>query len=224
MYFFPTVVIDDFLKDPFYIRDYALSLEYFKGVTYSGTRTENLFLTNEYLANQLCKKILVSCGLIGNTYKATAFFHLTGEEFGDQGWPHRDFDSFDPNDDTVFASVIYLSPDARGLKSGTSLFKYKTFENPYSYVKPMRESFASEKDNLIEKKACLKNYDETIRVGGAFNRVIAYDARKPHCGNEYFGSNKEEKRLTMIAFFTDITTNLPKSYTPITYADMMSDI
>lgn len=224
MYNFPTIVIDDFFKEPLYIRDYALSLDYYNGIQYSGTRSDNLFNINKHFAECVCNKLLMSCGIPATKFSAQVYFHLTGEEFGNHGWPHRDFDTFDTGD--TFASVTYLNPDVRGLNSGTSLYKLKDFSNLEflnTTVNEMRETFKNG-DNLDKRKEFVNKFDETVRVGGAFNRTIAYDARKFHCGNEYFGTTKEDKRLTMLIFFKNIITTLPYSLTPIAYTDMLNTL
>lgn len=219
MYFYPTIVIDEFFKDPLKIREYALSLDYGPGSNFSGERTDNIFNFNPGFAESVCKKILMSCGIPFLKYKAELHFHLTGTEFGDHGWPHADFDH---DDDTKFASVTYLNIEPEGLENGTSVFKVKNFANLSNNGHLMQESFTSRKDNYEERKKHFEHYEENIRVGGLFNRTIAYDSRRPHCGNNYFGTKKEDKRLTMLAFFKKIEVALPNGFTPIVYADMHS--
>lgn len=219
MYFFPTVVIDNFLKDPLKVRDYALGFEFGKGPNFSGIRTTNLFNVNEYFADSVCKKVLYSCGLPYVKYKAEAHFHLTGQEFGYSGWPHTDFDDFN---DTKFACVLYLNITPKGLDSGTSIFRINRFNNISKTFKAMRETFETGEDNKEVKEEALSNYEETIRVGGIFNRLIAYDSRQYHCGNDYFGSLKEDQRLTLLIFFKKIEFDTPNGHPPIVCADMMS--
>jgi hypothetical protein len=221
MFFYPTVIIDDFLKDPLKVREYALTLDFTKGPNFSGTRTEFLHNSNYFFAHQICDKILMSCGIPYNNYKAEVHFHLTGEEFGNEGWPHTDFDY---EDDTKFASIVYLNIEPSSLNSGTSIFRNKNFLSPDTVVRDMQTSFQTGVDNVSLKKELHDSYEETIRVGGIFNRMIAYDARRPHCGNGYFGRTKGEQRLTLLCFFKHIETSLPKNFTPIVYADMMSMI
>lgn len=221
MYYFPTIVIDDFFKEPLNIRDYALSMEYRSSSNFSGVRTANLFEVNRFFAKNVCDKLLKSCGIPASRYTAGVFFHLTGAEYGAHGWPHEDYENYNGS---IFASVTYLNPSSVGLDHGTSLFKQKKFEDTLNSIQKMRDSFATGVEDTRAKEEYTLNFEETVRVGGSFNRTIAYDSRRPHCGNGYFGETKEDKRLTMVIFFDEILTNLPKGHTPIQYAEMMSKI
>lgn len=221
MYFFPTVVIDDFFKDPLAVREYALSLDYYPGKNYSGIRTNNLIEDNPWFANEVCMKLLASCGIPVREYKAEVNFHLTGKEFGESGWPHQDYEYYEGS---IFASVTYLTPKLHGVDNGTSLYKIKKFEDTSNSWKDMQETFQTGEDTPDKKKKYLSNFEETVRIGGAFNRMTAYDARKPHCGNNYFGETKEDTRLTMLVFFKNLQISMPQGHTPILYADMMSNI
>lgn len=221
MYFFPTVVIDDFFKEPLKVRDYALTMEFGPRKNFSGTRTVDLFNVNPFFANNVCRKLLESSGIPVSQYKAEVHFHLTGKEFGAYGWPHMDYEKYDGS---MFASVIYLTPISDGLNSGTSLFKIKNFQDTSNSAFDMQSSFTSGIDDVEKKEKYMSNFEETIRIGGSFNRAVSYDARRPHCGNGYFGETKEEQRLTMLVFFKEIITSLPRGHSPILYAEMMSEI
>lgn len=223
MYYYPTVIIDDFFKDPLTIRKLAYQQETYKTSSrYSGERTDCLFTTVPRFADIVCTKILHSCGIPFKSYNAYLHFHTTGGEFGSYGWPHSDYNYYEGS---LYAALIYLNLDVEGLASGTSIFKLKALsEDKVERVASMRDSFKSGKDNKVERENHYKNFEETVRVGGIFNRLVAYDGRRPHCGNDYFGDDKKEKRLTMIAFFNHIETPAPFSHTPIQYADMMSEL
>jgi hypothetical protein len=221
MFFYPTIIIDDFLKDPLKVREYGLTLNYGKGNNFSGKRTDNLFNVNSYFSSSICNKILYSCGIPFIEYKAELHFHLTGQEFGESGWPHTDFDNLK---DTKFACIIYLNIQPNGLDSGTSIFRVKNFKNIDETVPAMQTTFKTGQDNLEEKNSAIDNYEETVRVGGIFNRMVAYDSRRPHCGNGYFGDTTDSQRLTLLAFFKEIELSTPYRFTPIVYADMVSKV
>lgn len=221
MYFYPTIIVDNFFKDPLKVREYALTLDYGKGTNFSGTRTKDIFNFNPFFADSVCKKTLMSSGLIFNNYAAQVHFHLTGEEFGDSGWPHVDFSVFS---DTKFASVTYLNVSPKGLNSGTSVYRLSGFEDVRKSVSIMQTTFKTGEDNVEEKNKTINNYEETIRVGGIFNRMVAYDSRRPHCGNSYFGNTKDEQRLTLLIFFKEINLATPYGHSPIVCADILNDL
>ena len=221
MYFFPTITIDNFFKDPQEIRKFALAQEYFPAPqhNFSGKRTANLWETYPFLAEKISAKVLMSCGFQVERYICHAFFHLTGENFGDTGWAHEDFSSSDNPLSVKFASIIYLNPDVSGLSGGTSIYKLKNFNyNVNGSVDVMRDSFKNNLDNKEARKNHNSNYEEEIRIGGAYNRLVCYDSRRPHSGFGYFGNSKEEQRLTCILFFNNIT--FKRGCTPFVAADM----
>jgi hypothetical protein len=221
LYDYPSLIVDNFFKDPSRVRELALTLEYTpsKEGVYSGIRTESLHRTHPNFFRRVCEKILSCYSLPYRDYKATMHFHLTGEEFGNSGWVHIDGGS--PGG-AKLASIIYLNPGESGIKNGTSLYKLTNLDrNPNTY-KTMRESFLAADSNEENRNIHNSNYEPTIIIGNNFNRMIAYDTNTPHAGSGYYGNNTESSRLTLLTFFGEIITN--DNLTPNRRSEEFSDL
>jgi hypothetical protein len=199
--FFPTIVIDDFYDDPDLIRHYALGQEFFKGErgSWPGIRTELLHRTDRDFFNVFSKKIWD----IIKTYRSTDIlelqtgFQLIDETYG-RGWVHDD----DPT--MAVAGVIYLSPDPiEG--SGTTIYDDAPDFNGEKYS----EIFM--KDVLVatpEERAQYAKYrDEQISffkpntiVDNVYNRLVMFDSRCWHSADKFFGTTKDDTRLTQVFF------------------------
>lgn len=193
------IIVDNFFKNPHTIRKIALEQDYFKDAagTYSGKRTRDLCSILPELSKKTAANILEYYGESEINYSYQSYFHFTEEKFGDIGWVHQDYETY--------SCVIYLNPDLRSLNSGTSLFVESPAFNPHNFKgKELRESFINEQDNLNDKITHNSNFIKTVTVGGVFNRLVAYPGMFLHAGEGYFGSSKEDSRLTMLYFFNKI--------------------
>jgi hypothetical protein len=175
-------VVDDFYQNPFAIRQFALSLEYFSDLSYfKGNRTvENYTIpgTQEKIEQLLNIKISnwVKHGMNGK------FQYCTAEE---QLVYHCDSQSW--------AGAVYLTPDAP-YESGTSFWAGK------NGVRDGRDDRINEGvfDGGFYDKSKFKRVDT---IGNVFNRLVIWDGRLIHSASEYFGTKLEDSRLFHLFFF-----------------------
>jgi len=225
LYNYPTIIVDDFFKYPLDIRKFALQFEFAPSDigTFSGVRTKSLHFTHECFFRSVCKKILDCYSIQFTDYNAAMFFHLTGDEFGDEGWVHIDACGDRP---PGLASIIYLNIDNNNLNNGTGIYKLANPNYNIDYaednIKEMRKSYINLKDNVDIKHKHNLNYEPTVKVGNMFNRMVAYDSRTPHAGSKYFGNDDKTSRLTLLTFFNNIQT--VGNISPLHRAEVMSDI
>lgn len=198
---YPTIIVDNFFKYPHDVRNLALSMVYepSKEGMYSGVRTESLHITHPDFFTEVCNKILSCYSIKYQAYVASMFFHLTGQENGDFGWVHKD-------SNLLLGSVIYLNFDNNSFDSGTTLYKLNNLDYSMKNFSNMRESFKVASDDKQSKIKHNRNFTPTVNIGNMFNRMIAYDASNLHAGTGYYGTNKENTRLTLITFFGHIRT------------------
>lgn len=197
----PVTVMDNFFNYPDLIRKYALEQEFqpCPEGKWPGVRSKVMSELNPHLNRQLVIKL----GNIFMTQPADMdvdiYFQLVGEEHG-KGWIHIDYPA-------SISAIIYLSPDTTP-DSGTSIYTVKKFGyNAEETERYKRVSFLSKKFN---PEWCEKNnsyFEETIRVNSVYNRLIAFDSRLNHGAHNFYGTTKEDSRLTIVAFFNRIVTS-----------------
>ncbi len=121
---YPHTIVENFYENPDAIRKFALAQKYqflkdrsdMKYV-YPSSRTADLFDLDKSLHEKICKKLVSVFHIHEHDYMKwtiSTSFQSVPKEYG-QGVLHQ-------NDNTVFAAVLFLSPNAP-LDSGTSLFK-----------------------------------------------------------------------------------------------------
>jgi hypothetical protein len=200
---FPVVVVDNFFKEPDKVRNFALHQEFKRGEksNYPGLRTDCLSVIEPNLHNEFLKKffsIYYDFQFEEVNWIVEARFQKTDNSF-DNGWVHRDGDSYFNN---KVAGIIYLSPNAP-LQSGTSI--YKTKNNvliPSINAKAKHSHYYSngnseELKNLKEQEK--EQFDETINVSNVYNRLISFEASEYHAAQNYFGQD-DESRLILVFF------------------------
>lgn len=206
--YFPTVV-DNFFDNPDKIREYALSLEYKPDPTGSwpGERTESLHTIDNELYVAIITKILsIFSDFAYQNVKwqnGKIQFHKnksTGDKDVDKGWIHID-------DNFQLAAVCYLNPGINDMDSGTSIFSLKKGKTFLPYQRQHYKHMFVKGDNVDKEtyKKKLKefnsDYDETIRIGNVYNRIVCYGGPEHHCLN---GLPENEERLTMLLFMDGI--------------------
>jgi len=199
--FFPTMVIDNFYEDPDMWRDYALSQEFFKGErgSWPGLRTELLHTLNRPVFEVTMKKILFvlkDYGITSVSEFQTAF-QLIDESYG-RGWVHDD----DPK--LQVAGVIYLNPTAP-LGAGTTIYADAPDFNGEKYSKLFMEdvllSTAEERTKYAKyRQEQVNHFSPTITAESVYNRCILFDSRNWHSADNFFGSTKDDTRLTQVFF------------------------
>jgi hypothetical protein len=206
--YFPTICVDNFFDDPQAVRDLAFSLDFSEGgKKYPGKRTKLLHEVAPEYFNYFCRR------LMGVFYDFRKFDNISWNIFTgfqlttpyknddcviDKGWIHRD-------DNTFFAGVIYLTPEAN-LDTGTSIFDPKIIgQDPINRDKK-EKLFATNVADQEIKQALEENnnkFIKTIEFKNVYNRMIAFGGEKFH-GADSFSNDNTEQRLTQVFFVNNV--------------------
>lgn len=117
-------------------------------------------------------------------------FQSVTEEYA-QGVIHTD-------QNTVFAGVLYLTPDAP-LNGGTSLFKPNKSFNAEQYERCLVENDERFKAGQIVMDTSYHSmFDEIVRVNNVYNTLILYEGRHYHAANQFFGKTLQDSRLAQV--------------------------
>lgn len=213
MNLYPVTVINDFYDNPDEIRRYALSQKYTYchemedvGYVFPGCRTKELRELSRSLYDKVCKR-LVSVFHIAEhdvmRLEISSSFQIVQAEYG-SGLIHQD-------QNTVFAGVLYLTPDAP-LDAGTSLFRKNASYNEELYWKTIKEN-----DEHFQNKAPIdfsyhSMFDEVVRVNNVYNTLILFEGDIHHCANQFFGDKNNNARLAQVFFITKIDANKQSSF------------
>lgn len=175
-------VVDNFYKNPFKIREYALGVEYSDDIRfYKGMRSnqQHIFKGTREVFEQIMGEKIVRFeehGMCGRFQICTAedplVYHYDGQKW---------------------AAMVYLSPDAP-VDCGTSLLMHKQTG--------VREANDPNSDSAFTGGFYDKTKFEVVDVvGSIFNRLVIFDSRCIHAACQYFGNSKETGRLTHLFFF-----------------------
>jgi Family of unknown function (DUF6445) len=206
MNLYPVTVIENFYENPDAIRKFALmqKFTYCKEVpnieyVYPGARTKDLSLLNKDLFDKICTKLVsVFHNAEHDTMRwlITTSFQSVSEEYS-QGVIHTD-------SNTVFAGVLYLTPDAP-LNSGTSLFKpNKTFDEAKYQQALVDNDVRFKAGEIAMDTAYHSMFDEVVRVNNVYNTLIIYEGRHYHAANQFFGKTLKDSRLAQVFFVNKI--------------------
>lgn len=213
MKLYPVTVISDFYENPDEIRKYALAQKYtycheIKGVDYvfPGSRTKDLRELSQSLYERICKKLISVFHLPEHDvmrWQINTSFQIVEGEYG-HGLIHQD-------QNTIFAGVLYLTPDAP-LDSGTSLFRKNATYDEDLYWKLIKEN-----DERFKRKEPIdftyhNMFDEIVRVNNVYNSLILFEGDIHHCANQFFGKTKQDSRLAQVFFITKIDANKESSF------------
>ncbi|PCI59924.1 MAG: hypothetical protein COB34_03230, partial [Methylophilaceae bacterium] len=182
MNLYPVTIVENFYEEPDAIRTFALSQKYkfrhqIKGAEYvfPGCRTKDLSLINKPLFERVSNKIN---SLFHNEehdvmrWVITSSFQSVSNEYG-TGVIHTDHN-------TVFAAVLYLTPDAP-LEAGTSLFKPNSSFDEEKYERCLKENDKRfEEGKIIMDTSYHEMFDEVVRVNNVYNTLILYEGRHYH--------------------------------------------
>ncbi len=213
MKLYPVTVISDFYENPDEIRKYALAQKYtychqMKDIEYvfPGSRTKELRELSQSLYEKICKKLISVFHIPEHDvmrWQINTSFQIVEDEYG-HGLIHQD-------QNTVFAGVLYLTPDAP-LNSGTSLFRKNKNYNEDLYWKKIKEN-----DERFKRKEPIdfsyhEMFDEVVRVNNVYNSLILFEGDIHHCANQFFGKTKQDSRLAQVFFITKIDANKESSF------------
>ncbi len=197
--YIPTTIIDGFLDYPEKLRDFALGQDYMPSEEglWPGIRSKSLYDLSPLVYNAYIQKILNIFFLPSQPYNyvAESYFQIISKKY-DSGWVHKD-------SPCLITAMLYLTPDAT---SGTSLYEKKDiFYNDIEYQKEKVKGNIDVVNNSVAREKHNKNYDKTLDVKGMFNRLFIFDSSTYHSAHDFFGSDNEESRLTLVTFFNDIS-------------------
>ena len=206
MNLYPVTIIENFYENPDAIRKFALAQKYtfchdrpnLKYV-YPGGRTKDLFDLDSTLHENISKKLVSIFHNSEHDYMRWALstnFQSVGAEYN-AGVIHTDHD-------TIFAGVLYLTPDAP-LNGGTSLFKKnKTFDES-KYLHALDDNDARFRTGKIQMDTAYHSmFDEIVRVNNVYNTLIIYEGRHFHAANQFFGKTPKDSRLAQVFFINKI--------------------
>jgi hypothetical protein len=213
MNFYPITVVNDFYEDPDAIRQFALAQKYtycheINNISYvfPGSRTKDLFDLDPVLYERICKKLLSVFHIQEHDLMRLVIstsFQIVGKEYG-LGLIHQD-------QNTIFAGVLYLTPDAP-LDSGTSLFRKNKTYNEAEYKKGIAHNDQRFKDKQPINFDYHKMFDEAVRVNNVYNTLILFEGDIHHCANKFFGTSKDNSRLAQVFFINKIDANKQSSF------------
>lgn len=214
MNLYPVTVISDFYEKPDEIRKYALAQKYtyrheMNGdleYVFPGCRTKELRELSMSLYEKVCKKLISIFHIPEHDvmqWQIKTSFQIVEGEYG-HGLIHQD-------DNTVFAGVLYLTPDAP-LEGGTSLFRKNK-----SYDEALYWKLVKENDERFKRKEPIdfsyhSMFDEVVRVNNVYNTLIIFEGDIHHCANNFFGDTKQNSRLAQVFFITKIDANKKNSF------------
>ena len=193
----PIKVIDTFLESADLWREYALNQEYYRDefAPWPGLRTKSLNELNPDLFASLARKLVKHCHGAKEFPHLEITFALVDETFG-TGWIHQDEPLYN------IAGMIYLNPVApRG--TGTGFYNYANFtEEPFMHL--ALDEYNSEPADRTKFETAKQRqqsfFNKTMTVENEFNRCVMFHPNHWHGADRFFGSSKENTRLT-INFF-----------------------
>ncbi len=214
MNLYPVTVLENFYENPDAVRTFALSQKYqyrhqLKNAKYvfPGCRTKDLSIINKSLFESVNKKIISLFHNAEHDYmrwEISSSFQSVSAEYG-SGVIHTD-------DNTVFAAVLYLTPDAP-LSSGTSLFKPNRSFDEEKYQWSLKENDRRfDEGKLIMDTSYHNMFDEIVRVNNVYNTLILYEGRHYHAANEFFGKTLKDSRLAQVFFVSKIDAQKYSSF------------
>lgn len=214
MNLYPVTIVENFYDNPDAIRKFALAQKYTfchdrvnLEYVYPGSRTKDIFDLNPILHDKICKKLV---SVFHNSehdlmrWALSTSFQSVTEEF-DQGVIHTD-------QNTIFAAVLYLTPNAP-LNSGTSLYR----KNNDFDEKEYQQAIATNDVRFREGKIAMdvsyhKMFDEIVRVNNVYNTLIIYEGRHFHSANQFFGKTLKDSRLAQVFFINKIDAQKHNSF------------
>lgn len=214
MNLYPVTIVENFYENPDAIRTFALSQKYqfrhqIKNAKYvfPGCRTKDLSIINKPMYENVCKKII---SLFHNAehdhmrWLITTSFQSVGAAYG-RGVIHTD-------SNTVFAAVLYLSPNAP-LDTGTSLFRpNKHFDAAQYELALQANDRRFEAGEIAMDTKYHSMFDEIVRVNNVYNTLILYEGRHYHAANNFFGNSLKDARLAQVFFVSKIDAQTYSSF------------
>ena len=180
------IVIDNFYKDPYAIRNKILNDTEFnvKG-NFPGSRTDCLLEWEEFSNIKERFENIVGKKIKYWPREYNASFQYVTEDM--HSWIHRDL--------TEWSAVVYMTPDAP-CDGGTNTYIHKQLK-----IEKESEGTPEQIKKLNEDSINYDNWCMVDSIGNKFNRCILFKGKRSHQSGKYFGTNKENGRLFQTYFF-----------------------
>jgi len=203
---FPTLCVDNFYNDPDKIREYALKQEYLESPgNYPGKRTKELHNLNPRLFNGFIEKLFSIYYPISDLkWKvSTAFWKVSTLDFDPKSPKNM---GFIHEDKCLMAGVIYLSPGF-DVNLGTTIYRQKKNRPSIDY-KVLHSFYSNGEDYGFDESIKSNNdcFDETIKIGYIYNRMISFDGNVAHSPSHFYMG--DEVRLTQVFFVHEVKSSL----------------
>lgn len=202
----PVTIVDNFFKDPYSVRNFALSQEFLRSeiTAWPGKRSRMLLDVDQDFYNLFVEKVLnLFFNLPRDFVKCNfdMFFQSIPGKY-EEGWAHIDFG-------TTFTGVVYLTPDAP-LDAGTSLYVEKIYDPHRDQA--IKAKFYSDVDVDINEYRIAREknnngFIKTTDISNLFNRLVIFPGNVFHRENKFFGETLDNSRLTLVFFVTLETFN-----------------
>jgi hypothetical protein len=195
---------NDFFNNPQKIIELSKKQTYKNSERWPGKRTDNLLESTDpeirdfavFFAKKLGTEVFPGISRF-NTHISFHINDVYDDEISNEGWIH--------NDDVTLAGLVYLTPNEANFNNGTSIFLKKGEQDFRNTDYRSRKDFNLTKIATEQYKKDLemnhRNFEETVRFGNLFNRLIAYDSNLWHRPNNY-KTNTTFPRTTLL-FFID---------------------
>jgi Family of unknown function (DUF6445) len=177
------VVVDNFYKDPYSVRKFALQQDFKEGPQYhKGKRSIN----SEFRFPGLKERFeeIIGCKIKNwDLYGVNGCFQYCVAS--DLAVYHHDHQTY--------AGVLFLTPDAPP-ETGTRLYRSRI-------TKKMKVDEGEQK--IVFKNGFYDStqFEQVDVVGNVFNRLVLFDAKIIHAAPLYFGNTIENSRLFQLFFF-----------------------
>ena len=182
-------IIDNFFDNPDEVRKFALDQIYEKDTigSWPGARTREIAHIDRVFFDSLFNFLEFS----PEEYRIVSNFQLTDESY-EEGWVHKD--------KSIYTGVLYLSKDPIA-NSGTSLYEESDCDTKYPDEK-RNWIFGTKTAEEISKFRDDNNsqFKEFVNLDNKYNRLIIFPGTIPHRANKFFGTTKEDSRLTLVFF------------------------
>lgn len=180
------MIFDNFYSNPMDVRRYALSLPYTVTGNFPGRRTQPMQEPFNSGAKEIFEGILHKKITWWPEEYNTSFQYTTKNE---KTWVH-----YDP---TMWAAVLYLTPDAP-LEAGTGIYRHKKTGIYMLDRNDPKTDLNGDSEALND----LTQWDELVRVSNIFNRMVMYRGEYYHRSIlPGFGDDQYNGRLFQTFFF-----------------------
>jgi hypothetical protein len=170
-----TVIIENFLDNPDVVRQSVLGIPFERTGPFPGLRSER---ADDDYVNYTKTKIEISCNLNIKEFKQDSHTFQICQE-GAETWIHHD--------DTEWAGVLYLTPDAP-ISAGTAIYRHK---ETGIYKGP---------SNVPNTN--IEDWEIITMIGNIYNRLVLYNGDMYHRSLlSGFGNSLETARMTQVFFF-----------------------